>query len=412
MASVSNTVTLPGGVIPSNPKVSIRLVASLTSENQPGYKNGETIGGVITIDADEDGLWETDLTPNDEIEFPVGTYWEAVEIASGYKSTPQAFVVTSGGPHWLGDLLIDPPDAIPDSQVYADLAAIEERVADIEGEVGDAATTIAAQAIVDGAIVTGVAEVPISYVGATYSDPRLSSPLAFSLLVRIQQLPTLAPGEFDPIFWFDAQSLASTVGDGVPVATWENLGSSTDAVQATPGLQPVMDHDAINGHPGVVFDGVDDVLKTTATSAIVLDALTVFCVFKLDSTGGSFQTIYGGTSNSGLGLVKQQLYRNNGNATMRAGSILPDSAMAADVVHYSIAEFNGSSSRLWIDDVLVVSGSTGDIPTAHLMTLGGDNVGSPFKGAIGGQFALPGVLTDEQRNDLYVYMTNRWAEDV
>jgi hypothetical protein len=63
------------------------------------------------------------------------------------------------------------------------------------------------------------------------------------------------------------------------VSKWADQSAShLDAVQGTSRMQPLLLPDGINGHPAVVFDGVDDFLQITKAFDLETGAVTVFAV--------------------------------------------------------------------------------------------------------------------------------------
>ena len=78
--------------------------------------------------------------------------------------------------------------------------------------------------------------------------------------------------------WFKADAITGLV-DGDPVATWPESQSAANATQGTAAKKPVYKTAQVNSLPAVRFDGVDDVMTSTASSS--LTATTVFVVAKV-----------------------------------------------------------------------------------------------------------------------------------
>jgi hypothetical protein len=69
------------------------------------------------------------------------------------------------------------------------------------------------------------------------------------------------------------------------VSRWADQSPShLDAAQATTSLQPVISSTGINGHPAVVFDGVDDFLQISKSFDVETGAVTVFTVVMMPDT--------------------------------------------------------------------------------------------------------------------------------
>ena len=87
----------------------------------------------------------------------------------------------------------------------------------------------------------------------------LSTLGALGYSATLQELEQLAGDT--PKLWLDASDEASVTENGGAVSQWaDKSGNGNDYSQATAGNQPQLVADAINGNPGVKFDGVDDYL--------------------------------------------------------------------------------------------------------------------------------------------------------
>jgi hypothetical protein len=69
------------------------------------------------------------------------------------------------------------------------------------------------------------------------------------------------------------------------VSKWADQSAShLDAVQGTARMQPLLLPDGINGHPAIVFDGVDDFLQITKAFDVETGAVTAFAVTLMPDT--------------------------------------------------------------------------------------------------------------------------------
>jgi hypothetical protein len=75
------------------------------------------------------------------------------------------------------------------------------------------------------------------------------------------------PAQISTVFWLDAAT-SSTITISTGVSTWaDRKGGGVNGVQATGSLQPSYSATAFPGSlPGVLFDGVDDVLDISTTA--------------------------------------------------------------------------------------------------------------------------------------------------
>lgn len=106
MATVSNTITLPGGGTPTHCAVEIELIAS-----ESGAAAGWVNATDVTILAKyrptvTNGAWTADLTPNDDID-PAGTVYKVTEYADKTRVVNHIDVGSGGGT--VHDLLTSAP---------------------------------------------------------------------------------------------------------------------------------------------------------------------------------------------------------------------------------------------------------------------------------------------------------------
>jgi hypothetical protein len=104
--------------------------------------------------------------------------------------------------------------------------------------------------------------------------------------------------------WLNASDATSITLNGSAVSQWSDAsGLNNHATQATANNQPAYSTNAVNGRPAVVFDGTNDVFRSSASFA---STHSIFAVVKMDERriagiiGGSVNTdlIYGDGSSS------------------------------------------------------------------------------------------------------------------
>lgn len=94
--------------------VEVRLIASVTYPWNGAYRDDEAeVIGSWVYGTDESGYWEASLESNDDV-LPAGTYYEVIQRYSPGNRTSKTWIAVpaSGGPYWIGDLVIQNPDAI------------------------------------------------------------------------------------------------------------------------------------------------------------------------------------------------------------------------------------------------------------------------------------------------------------
>src|SRR5574343_811803 len=116
MATVTNTIKLPGGITPTSASCEIELVASTTAK-APGYVTATDVTILATYRPTVTaGAWTPDLTPNAYIS-PSGTAYRINEYANGKRYTHYISVTSGGGT--VHDLLTDEPGSLPSAAVSA-----------------------------------------------------------------------------------------------------------------------------------------------------------------------------------------------------------------------------------------------------------------------------------------------------
>lgn len=126
MPTVTNTVTDAAGDPVEGAEVQIRLIAATPESSVgPAFVDGtdETIVATVNLATDASGDWSTNLVGNDDIT-PAGTYYVITErdASSSPRRQPVKYridVPAAGGPYWVGDLIVDAPDAIDSSAATA-----------------------------------------------------------------------------------------------------------------------------------------------------------------------------------------------------------------------------------------------------------------------------------------------------
>lgn len=109
MATVANTIKLPGGASPSSAAVEIELVASTTAR-AAGWVAATDVTILATYRPTvTSGAWTADLTPNADLN-PSGTVYRINEYVDGKRYTHYIEVGSGGGS--VHDLLVDAPGSL------------------------------------------------------------------------------------------------------------------------------------------------------------------------------------------------------------------------------------------------------------------------------------------------------------
>lgn len=125
-------------------------------------------------------------------------------------------------------------------------------------------------------------------------SPRLMRPRArratatAAVTYSVASLPNL-------VSWWDASAAGSlfqnsngttaVAADGDPVGYWKDLYGTNHIIQATAANRPAYKPSGLNNRKAILFDGVNDALRCTPSSAIGANELTVFSVWAVNVAG-------------------------------------------------------------------------------------------------------------------------------
>lgn len=147
------------------------------------------------------------------------------------------------------------------------------------------------------------------------------------------------------VYWFDPNQGVGLSGADVP--TWDDVVSALQMAQGTTGNQPDYSATAVNGHPGIAFDGADDHLTRAGAGALPqnADAGEIWGVFDQQSlvADTAQKSLVGyGTNGSTYREIKRTVAAGVNRFTASVG--------AASVTHAGI-DFSGPHiGRLKVPD--------------------------------------------------------------
>lgn len=212
-----------------------------------------------------------------------------------------------------------------------------------------------------------------------------------------------SPAQLSPAVWCD--------GDVGSPANWTDLSGSGNApLQASGPSQPTITANAINGHKGFLFDGVNDFMQVA--SLVIPQPFTLALVFKSLVIGatGVHDTIIcgdatGAFSGSILSDTTPQFYMFCGSADPIVTSLQANGVYARMVLIY-----NGASSSMRIGGVQVDTGNPGATGMSRL-TIAGGNTGTSRNTNIelASLIVAPSALAGANLAALEAWQANRYA---
>lgn len=246
MATVTNTIKLPGGVTPSSAAVEIELVAS-TSTKAAGWVTATDVTILATYRPTvTSGAWSADLTPNADID-PSGTVYRINEYANGKRYTHYIEVGSGGGT--VHDLLTDEP------------ASVESAALTAHKNLGTGAHAASAISVADAA--------------GVYSAANVETALAEVALTNIpaQSALTVTAG---------AVTVPATAGKSVTIAlTADAAVTLADSTVNHRTLDVIFVQDATGGRT-VTWETPVQWMRSTPTIGSLADAVTTIRLRWLD----------------------------------------------------------------------------------------------------------------------------------
>lgn len=160
--------------------------------------------------------------------------------------------------------------------------------------------------------------------------------------------------------WFKADALA--LADTNPVASWTDSSvNARPAVQASSTLQPLYRTGIINAKPVVRFDGTNDRLQTATFT--LAQPCTMLCV-------GAFATTAARDMFDGYTINTAVLQATAAPLFVAYSGTFLNGPTADTAFHVFAVQFNGTSSKLWVDGGVATTGNAG-AGTPAGVTLGG-----------------------------------------
>lgn len=202
--------------------------------------------------------------------------------------------------------------------------------------------------------------------------------------------------------WY--KSDAGVTESGGLVSDWnDQSGNANHLIQATGANKPLLTAGELNGFPAIVFDGVDDKMKTTF---IKTQPVTVFIVYKKNDA------VKGYVTDGGADLTANIIHDTAGEISLYAGTgSFPDTVvLPEDAYSLLIATFNDAGSKVQRHNGTTTTGTAGS-SSPDGFTIGG-------KSTTATEFANISVMeiilsdsnsTDEDRKEVRGYVRARYG---
>jgi hypothetical protein len=208
--------------------------------------------------------------------------------------------------------------------------------------------------------------------------------------------PSNWPAAFSGLaLWLDAKQITG-VANGAALATWNDLsGAGHNATQTTLANRPTYQSTAMNGQPGIRFDGSNDYLAIAGSVVTGAQARTVFVVGQPTVGGNKGFVDLGNGSATGRAFMLSAEY----GVRAASGNALFNQAATVGVPALYVVQLNGTTTTslsAW------VNGTALGIASAVSATI--DTTGS---GAVGAYAANPAASTNFAGDIAEVVVYNR-----
>lgn len=184
------------------------------------------------------------------------------------------------------------------------------------------------------------------------------------------------------------------------IATLPDLSANhLDEVQATGGLQPTIVANVANGKKALRFVGT----QFMACAALsVAQPNTIFIAFQMPDTTGIHMLMDGLTG-------RQDIWSQAGLINAFAGNVVAPGNSIGTAVRVVTVEFNGASSNIWMDGVLIAANV--NLGTQGLISelLGKDNFGNFLNGDIFERIIYPSIGSSANRKANQQYLADEYG---
>jgi len=244
-------------------------------------------------------------------------------------------------------------------------------------------------------------DVSDDWVSAEYTNQ--STPTTFYTIGSQVDLNFFAPTDISGLqLWLDASDASTITESSGAVSQWDDKsGNANHVTQGTAALQPTTGTRTQNSLNVLDFDG-SDFLRNGAIGPFS-QPNTVFVVGKADATATTQAFVHGDNfaNDNAIGLTSSNFF-------MFADSALFGGASDTST-HIFIAEFNSTSSELFIDGV---SSATGDAGSGSANDF---RVGARYDGAealdgfVAEVLVYDSALSTADREAVEAYLADKWG---
>ncbi len=221
------------------------------------------------------------------------------------------------------------------------------------------------------------------------------------------------PMSLAPTAWWRADSLTGQL-DGTGVSSWtDSSGNARTLSQATAANQPTFTLNAVNGRPGLYFDGTTDYMQSAAALSTMLSggAGTIFVVFKPNESVGATNVLVSDSA----ATPNMQLYHTSTNLVAVHYDGTTDTASESGIslgtwmlgiwAHTSTAILSGLNDGDTADMTSTATGATSSL--AGLFNVGNHST-NYFGGYVAEIIVFNSELSEENRRRVMAYLYQKY----
>ena len=208
-----------------------------------------------------------------------------------------------------------------------------------------------------------------------------------------------------PTLWLRADAGVEADGDNL-VGEWQDQsGNGYDVTQTTPGNQPQYIANELNGKPVLRFSGGKRLLGSIDSSD---QPNTLVVVWKITDGGSARFAVSFGDFNTS---PRNSFRYFNGVRINAATDLTTSESDPFDSYLLHTSYFNGSSSQIYRNGVLQVTGNSGALGSGNSVVVGAGNSGGSFSlvGDIAEIIFYNSLVSDPQRQSIEQYLISKYG---
>lgn len=238
------------------------------------------------------------------------------------------------------------------------------------------------------------------------------------------------PTEIATALWLDAEDTSTITLNGSTVSQWaDKSGNGRNVSQATAASQPAYSASNLNGKPGLVFDGSNDILGAGSTALLRnVSGCSVFVVFRYTTVPTVARIPFAILSNSGnarlqvasnLTVGKHQILGRRLDADPFQAAATSSQNIVADtaIIQAGVITYSAATAAQWINGVLdgqnaafQTAGNTQDTNSLGVFVGAGNaSITSPANCSFNECLIIHSALSTADRERMEGYLAWKWG---